>query len=139
MELENGSSHRGLTASRLTNDTEGLTGIQLEGYVINCDKLLKSLTGDRLFDREALAEVSYLEECLLVKGLFKVSLTLCLLCLTVSRHYSFIVVKRSFCHFAINFCEYFVFSHCSPPLCKGDMQQSASDLPVPCRGSCPST
>ena len=72
MELENGTSHSGLSAARLSNDTERLTRLKRKGNVINGDELLLHLAEKALLYGEFFREMSDLKQSLGIKGLGKI-------------------------------------------------------------------
>ena len=58
MEAENGASESGLAASRLADNAERFARLQLEGYVINRNKLLCGLAHKGLCKHESLLEIT---------------------------------------------------------------------------------
>ena len=68
VELEDGTAQSGLTAARLAHDTQGLTGVEVEGDVVHGDQLLLYLTRQGLLDGEGLAEILDFQERLALVG-----------------------------------------------------------------------
>ena len=126
MELEHRSSHRGLSATGLSNDAKRFSCLEGEGYVVNRNKLLENLSNKVLLDGKSLGEVSDLKQNVGIRRLTHVRQHTRLLFFLCLGSDGFVVV-------------FDLISHCSaPPLRKGGKLRNEWGSPAPCRGTHPS-